>query len=73
VFDVIYDIDADASFLTCSDDGLARRTSSSVYSPNKLIQDLVALTPHERLDLPSACNDLLLSVHERVRGDTEGS
>jgi len=68
----IYDIDADAAF-----DVLRRRSRTTHVKvrllAEQLVQELVALTPHERLDVRSACDNLLLSVHERVPDDTEGS
>jgi hypothetical protein len=67
----VYDIDADAAF-----DMLRRRARTTrvklLLLAKQLMHDVVALTPDERLDLRSACNNLLLNVHERVR-DEQGS
>jgi hypothetical protein len=39
----------------------------------QLVKDFVALTPRERLDMPAACEKLLLTVHRRVRRDEDDS
>jgi hypothetical protein len=37
----------------------------------QLIIDVLCLTPDERLDMPSACNSLLATLHKRVRRDED--
>jgi hypothetical protein len=37
----------------------------------QLVNDVVALTSDDRLDMPSACTSLLLTVHERAPRDAE--
>jgi hypothetical protein len=38
-----------------------------------LIEDVVALAPHDRLDMPSTCTTLLLTLHKRVRREPDDS
>ena len=67
-----YDIDADATVEVLT--RRSRTTHARVrLIATQFIQDFVALSPHDRLDLRSACDNLLLSAYERVRDDTEGS
>jgi hypothetical protein len=39
----------------------------------QFVKDVVALTPQERLDMPSACENLLLTAHKRVRRSADDS
>lgn len=39
----------------------------------QLIEDVVALAPHDRLDMPSTCTNLLLTLHKRVRREADDS
>ena len=67
----IYDVDADTAY------ELLRAKARSIRSSlrdmcHQLMFDLRALTPDERLDLQSACDRLLISVHERIASRSEG-
>jgi hypothetical protein len=68
----VYDIDADTAF------EILRRQSRTTsiklrLLAQQLMNDVEALTRDQRLDMQSACSDLLLTAHERVRPTAEGS
>ena len=39
----------------------------------QFVRDVVALTAQERLDMPAACENLLLTAHKRVRRSADAS
>lgn len=61
----VYDTDADTAF-----EMIRRRSRIThvklVLLAAQLVNDVVALTPDERLNLQQACDNLLLTLHERV-------
>jgi hypothetical protein len=39
----------------------------------QVVKDVVALTPQQRLDMPAACENLLLTAHKRIRRSADDS
>jgi hypothetical protein len=62
----IYDIGADSAFEMIRSRSRATKTKLRLLAA-QLIDDLKLLTPAERLDVQTACNKLLLTVHTRAR------
>jgi hypothetical protein len=52
----------------------SRSTNVKLYLlAAQLVKDVVALTPRQRLDMPAACENLLLTAHKRVRRSADDS
>jgi hypothetical protein len=68
----VYDIDADTAFEMLRQQFRTASIKLRLLA-QQLMNDVEALTRDQRTDMQSACSNLLLTVHERVRPAAEGT